>query len=69
MNAPQTYRILIPSTGQIIDMGGSGSLAISRWGCLRDQGLEPELVGPGVELKVSSLLTNDRAECDSDPAK
>ena len=57
MSAPQTYRILIPSTGKIIDMGGSGSIAISRWAALRDQGLNPELVGPGVEVRVNCLLT------------
>lgn len=59
MSAPQTYRIFLPATRKTLDFGSRGSAAINEWGVLRKLGQNPELLCPGVEHKVSCLLTKE----------
>lgn len=59
MKAPDTYRLHFPATGKVIDFGSRGSAAINEWGVWRKMGKNPVFVGPGVEIKVGCLLTQE----------
>ena len=69
MKAPDTYRVFLPATQKTIDFGSRGSAAISEWGVLRKLGQNPELVCPGVEIKVGCLLTDGKPKCDCPSTK
>lgn len=69
MSAPDTYRVFIPATQKVIDFGSRGAAAISEWGILRKLGKNPELLCPGIEIKVGCLLTDGKPKCDCPPTK
>ncbi len=67
VSPPETCRVWIPATRNLLDFGGRGSVAIQTWANLRELGQNPECLGPGVGLEELCPYVSRRPERGKHP--